>query len=115
RNIKTLKKENMVFEVSDLIVNSTQEYYPIIEDEIVIGVIPKEEIFKRYYEGDLRVKLEVMISDKFLTIKETDDLFKAFMAIVEKRAKLGVIYRNGVFAGILTLHEINNIYQLMKK
>ena len=115
RNITTLTKENMIFEVSDLIVNSTQEYYPIIEGEVVIGIIQREQIFKRFYEGDLRVKLEEIISDKFLTIKETDDLFKAFIALAEKHAKLGVIYQNGAFAGIITMHEINNIYQLMKK
>lgn len=105
---------NQVFEVSDRVIETSQEYFPIIDQTGIIGVVSREKIFKSYYEGNLRIPVSDLMSEDYVKIKENEDLFRSFIKMMEKKAGVGIVYDSTEFKGILTLREINNIYHLMK-
>ncbi|HDS09253.1 MAG TPA: CBS domain-containing protein, partial [Firmicutes bacterium] len=115
KNIISLKKTDMIFEISDLVLSSNQDYFPILENGEVTGVITRESVFKSYYDGNLRQVISELISNDFVVIKEEADLFRVLMDMIEGKVSLGIVYKDGKFTGLLTMREINNIYSLMKK
>ncbi|MDD3626412.1 MAG: site-2 protease family protein [bacterium] len=115
KNVLSLKRTDLIFEIGESVVNSTQDYFPILDGEKVVGVITREAVFKAYYEGNLRQEIEALMSNDFVEINEDEDLFKVLMGMMEGKANLGIVYHAENFSGILTMREINNIYHLMKK
>ena len=111
-DFQSLSPEDNLSRVLEIICHSAQEDFPVLKDGRLVGVLPKNLIFRALREMPLETRVEEIMVKDFFQAEPDTPLDRALKELAENKAGVVPVVEAGKLVGILTLDQIAK-YQLV--
>lgn len=109
REPATVTPETQMSEVLELFRTKRISGAPVVENNILIGLISIEDLLRCLQKSDLEAETGKYMSTKLLTIRNTDPVIEALKKFVSSHfGRMPVVDSNGKLTGIITKGDITS-------
>lgn len=114
-NFYTVSAYATIAEVLNLILHTHQEDFPVVEENRIVGFLPRNKIIIALHNKELERKVEELMLKEHPYLKPEELLSSAYNKMESSHLKALPIIKDGYLKGIVTLEDISRIYSLFSK
>ena len=107
-NVITAKKDTLVYDAIELLLNNNITGLPIVDDDDnLVGIITEKDVLKLLYANIKEdAKVEQFMTKDVVTFDESDNLTDVAECFIRNNFRRVPILKNGKIAGILSKKDI---------
>lgn len=104
-----------ISEVLNLILHTHQEDFPVVDNDKIIGFIPRDKIMAALHAKELDRRVDELMLKEFPYLSLEEYLFNAYNKMETNRMKALPVLQEDILKGIVTLEDISRIYTLFSQ
>jgi Zn-dependent protease/predicted transcriptional regulator len=111
-NYLSLKPKAKIAEALELSIKSSQQDFPVIQDEKVLGILTRQDIITAVHEHDKNKLVEEVMSRDYLSVGLNEHLTSLYNKMATSKLKTALVFSRHQLKGIISLEDISRVYNL---
>ncbi|MDY6876973.1 MAG: site-2 protease family protein [Chloroflexota bacterium] len=113
RHALVLHPDDPVSRAADLTLESFQADFPVCDGERVVGLLTHTDLVRALKQRQPETLVSEVMRTEFSTVGLEDGLFQVHRQMAEAGLDALPVVEGGQFIGLLTRHDVNEVYQLL--
>jgi CBS domain-containing protein len=113
RHAQVLSPDDPISHAADLTLESFQSDFAVCDGDRIIGMLTYTDVIRALKQRRPETPIREVMQVKFPTIGLNDGLFETQRQMTETGIGALPVIEKGVFLGLLTRRDINEVYQLL--
>jgi Zn-dependent protease/CBS domain-containing protein len=113
RGAQVLSPDDPVSRAADLTLESFQADFPVCDGERIVGLLTHTDVIRALKQRQPETPVREVMQEEFPAVGLNDELFEIHRRMAESRLDALPVIEKGTFLGLLTRHDVNEVYQLL--
>lgn len=113
RRARVLSPDDPVSRAADLTLESFQSDFPVCDGEQIVGLLTRTDVIRALQQRQPETPVREVMRTEFPTVGLNDGIFEVHRQMTGARLDALPVIEKGRFLGLLTRHDVNEIYQLL--
>ncbi|MGQ0736731.1 MAG: site-2 protease family protein [Acidobacteriota bacterium] len=105
-NFRTLRPTDSLAAAVDMLLSGSQQEFPVIEDEAVVGVLTRTDLLAALAQGGDQASVASVMRRDFLVADPSDMIDRALERVQGRACQTILVLRRGVLVGIVTMENL---------
>jgi CBS domain-containing protein len=113
RGGSVLSPDDPISRAADLTLESFQADFPVCDGERIVGLLTHADVIRILKQRRPETPVRAVMQTDFPTIGLNDELLEIHRQMTEARLDALPVIEKGIFLGLLTSRDVNEVYQLL--